>query len=203
MKVSSISKFVEISGVRFGSLCTLIRLYGCNCKCSYCDYRYACEGDDYDELSWMDILQIVSEFGLKRVTVTGGEPLIHKNVIKLLQALKLGGYEVHVETNGTVNLEILAESKVLSSTIITMDWKSVTSGMSDKMLVSNLHYLTERDALKFVVSDIVDLDQMKFICEKFPLRCNIFVSPVHGTMKTTNIVSYLVENDLEDIRLQL
>ena len=84
-----------------------------------------------------------------------------------------------------------------------MDWKSYSSGMSDHMIEENLYDLDGYDVLKFVVSNKQDLDQMKKIVTSYPLQCEIFVSPVFGEIDPKDIVTYLIDNKMSYVRMQL
>ena len=64
-----------------GQAAVFVRLHGCNLRCSYCDSMYAVEGPDFKLMSVGEVLAAVeayrNESGVKCVTLTGGEPLIH------------------------------------------------------------------------------------------------------------------------------
>ena len=88
MKV--VEKFISINGEgrRYGELAVFIRFKGCNLNCSYCDTKWANEpACDYEELSPDDICEYVSETGIKNVTLTGGEPLLQKDIRSLVEKL--------------------------------------------------------------------------------------------------------------------
>ena len=71
------------------------------------------------------------------------------------------------------------------------------------MLESNLLALRYNDVLKFVVANKEDLDDMKDILSKFNVRCHVFVSPVFNEIDPVEIIEYLKENNLQDVRVQL
>ena len=150
MKVCEIFKSIEGEGLRTGQAAVFVRLHGCNLRCSYCDSMYAVEGSDFWFMNVGEILAAVetyrTETGVKCVTLTGGEPLIHMGVEELLTALSEAGFEVNVETNGTVPCKWR-----LPGLFYTMDWKCKSSGMSDRMKMENLATLCKDDVLKFVV----------------------------------------------------
>ena len=153
MKVSEIFKSIEGEGLRTGLPAVFIRLHGCNLRCSYCDSMYAVEGSDYKQMSVAQILDAVKEFsGITHVTLTGGEPLIHQDVEDLLSLLSSNGYQVNIETNGTV-----PRKWHFPGLFYTMDWKCKSSGMSAKMKMENLETLGANDVLKFVVGTTEDL----------------------------------------------
>lgn len=212
LKVVEIFSSIDGEGIRTGIPCVFIRLYGCNCQCSYCDSQYACIEDDYVELTIEEILNDVEKFNIPHITLTGGEPLIHSHVYELIDALVDNDYEVNIETNGSVPLNLIEARRqedwvYRDHTIITMDWKCKTSGMTDKMLESNLELLKPQDSLKFVVGSKEDLDQMKEVVTSFyksPLvDPDVFVSPVFGKIEPSTIVAYILENNLHYVRTQV
>ena len=90
MKVVEIFDSIDGEGIRTGQAVSFIRLAGCNLRCSYCDTLYALFGEkepcDYTEMTAREIANKVNPvFG--RVTLTGGEPLIHKDVEELIEIL--------------------------------------------------------------------------------------------------------------------
>ncbi|MDD3122897.1 MAG: putative 7-carboxy-7-deazaguanine synthase QueE [Candidatus Izemoplasmatales bacterium] len=199
MFVNEIFTSIEGEGIRMGYPVTFIRLYGCNLNCSYCDTRYSCEGQDGTEMSVSEVIEKAKEAGVERITLTGGEPLIHKNVEELVDGLVNEGFEVNIETNGSVDIYPYIKENV----IITMDYKSISSGMTDKMNHKNLKYLRNQDVLKFVVEDKKDLDDMKRIIETYSPSCSIFVSPVFGKIELPDMVDYIKDNKLNECRVQV
>lgn len=57
-------------------------------------------------MSLEEILQSVSGFGVKLVEVTGGEPLFQAETPALVNALLENGYQVLVETNGSMDISV-------------------------------------------------------------------------------------------------
>lgn len=209
MKVSEIFTSIEGEGIRAGYPAIFIRLFGCNIRCTYCDSQYACIGNDYKEMTVQDVVNAVHEFDdqyhISRVTLTGGEPLLQEpEVYELIEVLTTQDYEINIETNGAVSIQNVMTTGDPKNIIVTMDWKSVSSGMSEFMLVDNLQYLRKQDVLKFVVGTNEDLDQMLSVLNRFPdLPCSIFVSPVFGQISPATIVEYMLSHKLSDVRIQI
>lgn len=200
IKVSEIFESIDGEGIRTGYPVTFIRLFGCNLKCSFCDSTYAYKGNDYKELSIKEILMIADTYGHRKITLTGGEPLMLQSGWNLLNQLLDKGYEVNVETNGSIKLKKYENPNL----IYTMDYKSKFSGMEGKMLLlSNLEVLDEKDVLKFVVANEEDLDKMKEIVKVYKPKCSIFVSPVFGEIEPKAIVDYVLKNKLDEVRVQV
>lgn len=184
-----------------------------------CDTLYAVDPtsigeaveDNYVSMSIEEIVNKCNELNCSKITFTGGEPLIQKDAPELVAALLDAGYEVNIETNGAVDLkpfndrliDVLNDDELLNNLIYTLDYKCPSSGMEDKMILSNIDFLNHIDVLKFVVGSSEDLDKMKSIVEEYTPECNIFVSPVFGQIEPKEIVEYILANNLEQIRIQL
>ena len=201
MKVVEIFNSIEGEGKRAGLPCTFIRLFGCNLNCVYCDSRYACDTDSsYFIMSLEEILGRVEELGCKNVTITGGEPLIHSGAHELIHKLVIRGYWVNVETNGTMNPSYRTHTDLV---FYTVDYKTLASGMSDKMNPDVFESLTSNDVLKFVVGSEEDLNQALEVVETFKPVSQIYVSPVFGQIEPKKIVEYIQWHRLWDWKVQL
>lgn len=210
MKVIEIFKSIDGEGLRTGKPVSFIRLEGCNLRCSYCDTKYSYEKAKYTEMSVDDILTAVGELGLKRVTLTGGEPLIHKDVVELVAKLSYHGFEVNIETNGSISIRKFEEDVKLAegnlnNILYTVDYKCYSSGMSNLMDMDNFRYLSTSDhVIKFVVGNREDLLQMSDIVMRCDLMCDIYVSPVFGSIDASEIVNFILEREwLHDCTVQV
>ena len=207
MKVVEIFKSIEGEGVRAGLPVTFIRLYGCNLRCEYCDTKYSyAEVDEkntppYCTMTVEEVVEAVMRLGCQTVTITGGEPLIHSGIEKLIDLLLMVGCEINIETNGTrpVPSKYRSEERI----IFTMDYKCPGSGMNDKMESYPFDTLRDHDVLKFVVSDERDLDKMVEVLETIKTTPAVFVSPVFDKIEPAQIVEYLLNHQLHDVRIQL
>lgn len=189
LSVNEIFVSVEGEGVRTGYLSVFIRLNGCNLKCSYCDTDYAHQVQKPNK-TLRQILDEVNSYELNRVTLTGGEPLLHPHVKNLVENLAFAGYEVNIETNGSVEL---GEYTQLPGVFVTMDWKCPSSGMNERMLKTNLTKLGYSDVLKFVVQNDEDLKEFLKIYE-MDLPCAYYLSPVYGKIEPKKIVEFMKEH---------
>lgn len=202
-----VEKFVSINGEgqHAGELAVFIRLRGCNLNCSYCDTRWACTSDaPAEEMTADELVEYVKSTGVKRVTLTGGEPLLARDVYDLLQRFALeNDINVEIETNGSVDISPFVN--INHAPAFTLDYKLAGSGMEDKMLVSNFKYLTAKDTVKFVCSDVTELDRVCQVVDDNHLseKCTVLISPVFGRIEPADMVNYLIEHKRNDIRLQL
>ena len=109
---------------------------------------------------------------------------------------------MEIETNGSVNLSPFLKYE---NTSFTMDYKLPESDMEKYMNTDNFKTLRKKDTLKFVASSVNDLKKAKEIIEKYELieKVNIIFSPVFGKIELTDIVDFLKDNKLNDVRMQL
>ena len=211
MQINEIFSSIDGEGIRTGHLVTFIRTQFCSLNCTYCDTSYsltACDesgNKQYVDMTVDDIVDKCKQLGNKRITFTGGEPLIQKDALQLVSKLTTEGFEVNIETNGNIDISSYYNNSdiVSNNLIMTMDWKSPYSGMRQRMLQSNLSLLTENDVLKFVVADSEDLQDMLAVVTSNDLKCHIFVSPVFGKIVLSDIVDFLKEHNLQNVRMQL
>jgi 7-carboxy-7-deazaguanine synthase len=120
-----------------GQPCVFVRLTFCDLRCNYCDTEYAFYEGKKQTLS--EIVDRVAEFRCPLVEITGGEPLLQKNVLSLMSLLCEAGYAVLLETSGARDI-----SKVDPRVHRIMDLKTPGSGEVDKNLWSNIDHLTTK-----------------------------------------------------------
>ena len=183
-------------GIRTGELACFIRLSGCNLRCSYCDTKYAIENNSGEELSIERIIEKVDKIGFKNITITGGEPLIHKDIEILISKLLNKGYNINIETNGSIDIK-----NYIGKCLITMDYKCPSSLMEKSMNLSNLEKLTENDVLKFVINE-GDFNTVKKILKKYDLKCYVYLSPIFGDIDLKKIVEFMKECNSQGINMQ-
>ena len=197
MKVCEIFRSIQGESTYAGIPCTFIRLTGCNLRCSYCDTRYAYyEGN---EISEEDIIKQVKSAGINLVEITGGEPLLQKDVYHLIERMLNDNYKVLIETNGSLSIK-----EIDRRAVIILDIKTPGSGMSGKMDMSNLNVIKNIDEVKFVITNKIDYEWSKDIMNKYNLfdRCNILVSPAYGILKPEDLAGWMIEDGLK-VRLNL
>jgi 7-carboxy-7-deazaguanine synthase len=132
-----------------GRPCVFVRLTACDLRCTYCDTEYAFYEGKKRTLA--DILAEVASHNCPLVEVTGGEPLLQKNVHPLMTALADAGYTVLLETSGAHDIGAV-DSRVHR----IMDLKCPGSGESARNLPGNLPLLGARDEVKFVIGSLED-----------------------------------------------
>lgn len=199
-----VEKFISINGegLRSGELAVFIRFANCNLRCSYCDTKYSFINPIYTEESIDELVKYVKSTGVKNVTLTGGEPLIQSEIKELMIELSNIGNRIEIETNGSINI---APYLNIPNVTFTLDYKLKGSGMEMYMDLTNYDLLRKNDVIKFVVSDYDDLEKTKEIIKKYDLinKANCLISPVWGRIEFEEIVNFLKDNKLNDVKMQL
>ena len=197
IKINEIYYSIQGESTKAGLPCVFIRLTYCNLRCTYCDTEYAFyEGKD---MSIEHILTVVKKFNCKLVELTGGEPLFQKESIELMKRLSDDGFEVLLETGGSLPIKDVDERVK-----IIMDLKCPSSGMMKKNLYSNIDDLKLSDELKFVIGSREDYDWTIEILKKYNLikKCSVLFSTVFGKLEPVTLVNWILEDNL-DVRFQL
>ena len=212
MKIVEIFDSIDGEGLRTGQSAAFIRLAGCNLRCSYCDTLYALFGEDepceYTEMTVDEVFNVVNK-SFKRITLTGGEPLLHTEAAELCERLAEADCEVNIETNGAVDIEAFLNKITRKDKIFfTIDYKLPSSGMTDKMLWHNFEVLRPCDVVKFVVGSDEDAELMVKITEKlnniYKEKPHIYAGAVFGSFEPATLVELIVnEPILKDVVFQL
>jgi len=181
-----------------GCPCVFARLTFCDLRCNYCDTEYAFYEGKKQTLQ--GVIDAVASFRCSLVEITGGEPLLQKNVLPLMSMLCDAGYTVLLETSGAHDI-----SKVDSRVHRIMDLKTPGSGEVEKNLWANIDYLTLRDEVKFVMGSREDYEWSRDKVQRYGLssRCNaVLFSPIFGRIDPRQIVEWILADNL-DVRFQL
>lgn len=181
-----------------------VRFTGCNLRCTYCDTKYSYfEGDT---ITPVGVMEKIRELKVKRVCLTGGEPLIQprQEMQLLLDMLAAEGYEVSIETDGSIDI---SKFRMHESQRFIVDMKVPSSGMSDKMYLENLrHIVPHRDEIKFVVGNRADYEWCLQLISTHgldPAKGYLLVfSPIYREIDLEQLVNWILEDEL-DARFQV
>lgn len=102
-----------------------IRLSGCNLRCTWCDTPYASWNPESEPLTIDEIISCANQSGTRHIVLTGGEPLLFKQVTELTKRLKAANFHITIETAGTVappfTCDLISISPKLSNSTPTAD----------------------------------------------------------------------------------
>lgn len=195
---TDIFKSIQGEGLDTGLPCIFIRLATCNLNCSYCDVDKTCKEKSYNV---KNMLAQIHKLKIKRVCITGGEPLMQEDTLPLVYELLADEYKVSIETNGAIPIDKDYHTR---SFRYIMDIKTPSSGMSDKNILENIFALQKRDEIKFVISNMRDYEFAKKIIKQYPIYCSILFSPVDCDLNLGKILATkIIQDGLEDVRIQL
>ncbi len=196
LKINEIFYSIQGESSYTGLPCVFVRLTYCNLRCSYCDSEYAFyEGEN---MSLSDINAEIKRYPTKLVMVTGGEPLLQKKSVNLMQSLIKDNYCVMLETSGSLSL-----GDVPKEVIKIVDFKCPSSNMKHKNNWSILTDIDQKDEIKFVIGNKQDYNwsKSKIIKHNLYEKCQILFSPIYGKIDMKDLCSWIL-NDGLNVRLQ-
>ena len=146
------------------------------------------------------VVDRVREYGCDVVEITGGEPLLQKEVYPLMERLLDDGRTVMIETGGHLSADAIP-----AGVVRVIDVKCPGSGESAKVHWPNLEKLRSTDELKFVIKDRGDYEFARDVVARHELitRCAaVLFSPVHGVLDAKQLAEWILADRLP-VRLQL
>jgi 7-carboxy-7-deazaguanine synthase len=197
IKINEIFYSIQGESSFAGRPCVFIRLTYCNLRCTYCDTEYAFFEGVHHTLD--EILEIVADYDCKLVEVTGGEPLLQRETVALLDRLLDAGYDVLLETSGAWPVETVPDG-----VRIIMDLKTPGSGMVRQNLWENLAHLDADDEIKFVICDRKDYEWARGVIGEHDLSARhlILFSPVWDQLEPQELAEWILADGLP-VRLQV
>ncbi len=195
MRITEIFFSIQGESSYAGLPCAFVRTTGCDLRCTWCDSEYTFTGGTH--MSVEEILEQIRAYPTRLVELTGGEPLLQKDIYELAGRLLDEGYTVLIETGGHRDV-----SRLDPRIIKVLDIKCPGSGMVEKNLWSNLDHITRRDEVKFVLADLADYFWAREILRIYRLeqRTNVLFSTVFGVAQRP-IVERLLADGLQ-VRFQ-
>jgi 7-carboxy-7-deazaguanine synthase len=199
MRLTEIFYSIQGESSFIGRPCVFIRTTACNLRCTWCDTTYSFYGGE--EMSLDDIIQKVASYGCKRVEITGGEPMLQKEIYALCDRLLAAEYTVLLETGGSLDL-----SKLDPRVIKIVDLKCPGSGEAEKNYWPNLDILQPHDQIKFVIKDRADYEWTLAMIRQHRLdeRFHLLFSPVFGEMELRPLAEWMLADRVKaQLQIQL
>lgn len=225
-----IFKSIEGESLRQNKRTVFVRFQGCNLRCSsekypncHCDSEYTFKDSDTTvHTTIREIIEQIKDFNCKRISITGGEPLLHKKELYWLlwhlsyslwndrmRKERYSDYDITIETNGSIDFSWVKEN--FSNFVhIIGDWKCPNAfgiKANQAMLESNLKLYNKNDALKFIVTkeDFEEVDRIlnidlseDWMDKEGPLSIadttNVFVGPAWGCINMRDLTDFIINN---------
>lgn len=109
MLISEIFYSLQGEGELTGVPSVFVRTSGCNLRCAWCDTPYASWNPTGDQKTVAEIVaEVESHPSARHVVLTGGEPMIAKDIRTLAAEVKKTGRHITIETAATVAPEGIA-----------------------------------------------------------------------------------------------
>ena len=151
IKINEIFYSIQGESSYAGIPTVFVRTSGCHLRCTYCDTKYAYQ--EGEKLSQEQIIAAVESHGAKYVCLTGGEPLLQKEVYPLMTELCNRGYRLSLETSGDIDCKDV-DPRVKK----IIDVKTPDSGEAKSFSRANLEFADVNTEFKFVICSEKDFD---------------------------------------------
>ncbi len=198
LTVNEIFYSIQGESTYAGRPCVFVRLTACDLRCVWCDSPYAFH--EGTKMSIDDIVAEVTRHGCSLVEMTGGEPLLQKELYPLMDRLHAAGLQVLIETGGHRSIE-----HVPAFATVVMDVKCPGSGEAARHDAANFSRLRAHDEVKFVIRDRVDFEYARDVIAREQLErkvASVLLSPVHNTLAPKTLSEWVLADRLP-VRVQL
>jgi len=175
MKIIEIYKTIQGEGGLTGVLTTFIRTAGCNMRCVWCDTPFSWNKEMKKLMITMTPDEIVAdckERGAKHICITGGEPMLQKDLAEVVNKLRCENFHVSIFTNGTLPL-----APIHCVDKWCVDYKLKSAKDNTPFYKPNFNFLRNCDELKFVVADESDFDEVLEILSEEKTNAKVLISP--------------------------
>ena len=197
LKINEIFYSIQGETTYVGLPTVFVRLTACNLRCTYCDTKYSYyEGDMKTQES---LIEEIASHKAQYVCITGGEPLLQKEVHPLMKDLCDRGYKLSLETSGSKTIK-----DVDPRVKIILDVKTPDSGAADSFLMENIALSTSSTEYKFVICSEKDLEWSENFCRQHNLfeKFVVLYSPSYGQVSERWLAEKILQNN-SAARLQL
>lgn len=198
LKINEIFFSIQGESSLVGLPTVFIRTSGCHLRCTYCDTTYAYH--EGEKMSVEDIYTRIQEYPVKQVCLTGGEPLLQKNIYDLIEILLKNDYKISIETSGDLDCH-----KLPSQIKKIIDVKTPDSGEPEAFNYKNLLFNEDPETeFKFVICSERDSEwAFNFVKEhNLTKESKVFFSPSHGKIAANWLAEEILKNNAK-VRLQL
>ena len=176
MKISELFFSIQGEGELTGIPSVFVRTSGCNLRCRWCDTKYSSWTPEGENVDIEELVERVCSYPARHVVITGGEPMIAKDIKEFVDLLKQSGKHITIETAGTIapngiQCDLASISPKLSDSTpekgeISEEWieRHDSTRIDHDILYE---WIDSYDfQLKFVVSRKEEINEVKCIIDK-------------------------------------
>ena len=176
MKISELFFSIQGEGELTGIPSVFVRTSGCNLRCRWCDTKYSSWTPEGENVDIEELVEKVCSYPARHVVITGGEPMIAKDIKEFVDLLKQSGKHITIETAGTIapngiQCDLASISPKLSDSTpekgeISEEWIERHDSTRIDYNILNEWIDSYEFQLKFVVSKREEINEVKCIIDK-------------------------------------
>ena len=165
MRIAEIFHSIQGEGSLVGVPSVFVRTSGCNLRCAWCDTPYTSWHPEGDDWTLERILAEVDTYPARHVVVTGGEPMIAREIVELTSGLRAGGRHLTIETAGTVfapvACDLMSISPKLANSTPAGEWAERHERLRIQLDVVRRLMADYDYQLKFVIARPEDIAEVR------------------------------------------
>ena len=171
MRIAEIFHSIQGEGSLVGVPSVFVRTSGCNLRCAWCDTPYTSWHPEGEEWTLETILAKVDAYPARHVVVTGGEPMIAREIVELTRGLRARGRHITIETAGTVfaavECDLMSISPKLANSTPVGEWAQRHERLRIQVDVVRRLMADYQYQLKFVVARAEDMAEVRDLVRTF------------------------------------
>jgi len=171
LRIAEIFYSIQGEGSLAGVPSVFVRTSGCNLRCVWCDTPYTSWHPEGDDWTLERILAAVDAYPARHVVVTGGEPMIAREIVELTRGLRARGRHITIETAGTVfapvECDLMSISPKLANSTPTGEWQERHERLRIQPEVVRRLMADYDYQLKFVVARPEDIAEVRDLVGMF------------------------------------
>lgn len=171
MRIAEIFHSLQGEGSLVGVPSVFVRTSGCNLRCAWCDTPYTSWHPEGDDWTLERIWAAVEAYPARHVVVTGGEPMIAREIVELTRGLRARGLHITVETAGTVfaavECDLMSISPKLANSTPEGEWAERHERLRIQAEVLRRLMADYNYQLKFVVARAEDILEVRDLVRTF------------------------------------
>ncbi|MDC0278855.1 7-carboxy-7-deazaguanine synthase QueE [bacterium] len=200
MRVSETFSSRQGEGLLTGTNSFFIRTTGCNLRCWFCDTPYASWTPKGKPSSLTDLVLQAQASGAQHVVLTGGEPMLSREITALTKLLRQAGFHITIETAGTINREVTCDLMSISPKFSSSapdqqrhpTWHR--RHQANRLPLATIQTLIDQSAdyqLKFVVDSSLDFSELIELLDQIKAnQKKVWVMPQGSSIEAMNRATY-------------